>query len=182
MMTKQKIIIIGVVSALIIGGIVLLAHARGHCKYHHDYGHKPHTSWHHQTPWHRYGPPTHWQYQTHRDNHHALGTMFHLEKQLSALKLTQEQRQQVYAVLDEAYPVLRRASLEIANNHRALMQLSLNASNYQQQLNELAAKQAELTQNLIVKMGDVNSQIFALLDEQQKTDFLNGQANNCLVW
>ncbi|OQY54127.1 MAG: hypothetical protein DRR08_10705 [Candidatus Parabeggiatoa sp. nov. 2] len=94
---------------------------------------------------------------------------------MSSLALSKEQRNQVYAVLDEARPVLRNLHLEMGDNRRALMQLSLAAEKYSQQLNELATKQAELKKNLIVKIGDVKSQAFALLDEQQQASFLNRQ-------
>jgi len=164
----RKLIVIGLVSVLVIGAVFLLARAHHHSKYG-CYGHKPHHGWHHQGPRTGYwGPQGGW-------GRHAPRVLFRLERHMSSLALSKEQRNQVYAVLDEARPVLRNLHLEMGDNRRALMQLSLAAEKYSQQLNELATKQAELKKNLIVKIGDVKSQAFALLDEQQQASFLNRQ-------
>jgi len=109
--------------------------------------------------------------------------LFQLDKCLtSAFSLSQEQRSQVFAILDEARPVLRNLKFELKDQRRALRQLNPAAKNYQSQLNQLATKQAELKKSLIVKMGETKSKVFALLDEQQKVLFLNWQENRRKVW
>jgi hypothetical protein len=106
--------------------------------------------------------------------------LFHLEKQISRLELSKAQREPIYAVLDDNRPVLRNLGSEIADTHQALRQLGLNTENYQQRLSELAT--AELNQKLILKIGEVKSKVFALLNEQQQADFLKSQEKRRPVW
>jgi len=168
-MKKQTFIIVGLVSILSVVGIssLVLANDFGrHCE------HRGYKAWHQD---HREG---HWDRKDHRKGW-ASNSLFRLERQLEKLALSKAQRDPVYAVLDESRPVLRKLRQEMADNRRALKQLKLAAEDYLPQLNELAAKQAELKKNFIVKTGEVKSKVFALLDEQQQEQFLK-KYNKCM--
>ncbi len=178
-MKKRKLIIIGLASTLTIGGISLLAHARDQGRSGSYCDHKEGKGWHHPDSWGGNGP-------RHNKPHHGpwgeagSGILFHLEKQISRLELSKAQREPIYAVLDDNRPVLRNLGSEIADTHQALRQLGLNTENYQQRLSELAT--AELNQKLILKIGEVKSKVFALLNEQQQADFLKSQEKRRPVW
>lgn len=165
-MKKQTFIIVGLVSVLTIGGISSLVLAGGPGRY---CDHKAYKSWHHQN--HREG---HWGHKNYWKGS-APNSLSRLERQLDDLTLSKAQRDPVYAVLDEARPVLRKLRQEMTDNRRALKQLELAAENYLPQLNELATKQAELKKNFIIKTGEVKSKVFALLDEQQQAQFLKNK-------
>jgi Spy/CpxP family protein refolding chaperone len=175
-MKKRKILIIGLASVLTIGGLSVLVHARDHGKYGAFCHDKGRMSAHHPGHWGKGGS---W--------HHARGThgqaiLYHLERQVNDLGLNKAQREQVYAVLDENRPVLRNLSSDLAENHRALKTLSLNTENYPQRLSELASKQAELNQKKIVKIGEIRSKVFALLNEEQKANLLKWQEKPRKMW
>lgn len=174
-MKKQKLIIIGLVSALSIGGISLMVLAHGSGDYGRYCDHKAYKGgWHHQGQ-------GYWGHKGTRKGS-AFDSLFHLEKQLGDLALNKAQREPIYAVLDEARPILRKLRQEMADNRYALMQLNLATENYPLQLNELATQQAELKKNFIVKTGEVKSKVFALLDEQQQGQFVKMQEYRRSIW
>ena len=96
------------------------------------------------------------------------GGMGHLERFIDRLELDKEQRDKVYGFIDQNRTEMRNLKFDIQDNRQALGALTPSDENYQAQLTELAAKQANLQQTRILKEGELYQQIFSVLDQRQQ--------------
>ena len=140
---KKKTIAITVVLVLIIAALVIPTFARG--------GHGGLPGWGHAG---RGG----------FGQHHEM----RLEKMFHRLDLTKEQRDQVFAVLDDVRPSMRQMRFAFADHRRDFHRLNPMAADYQTQLQGMADEVSKLAGQMVMTFGSAYAKISALLTEEQR--------------
>ena len=96
--------------------------------------------------------------------HHGM----RLERMFQHLDLSSEQREQVFAVLDEARPGMRRLRFALADQRRALQQLDPTQADYPVKLHELATEVSKLSGQMVMTFGETYAKVAALLTPEQR--------------
>ncbi len=140
---RKKTIAVVTVVALLTAGLAALALARGG---RHGFG----MSWH----------PGGWGVG-HR--HERM-----LEHMAGRLDLSQEQRKQVFAILDEVRPTMRELRFTFVDQRRTFSELRPTDADYETRLTELGAEVGKLASQAVVLLGETRARIAALLTEEQR--------------
>jgi protein CpxP len=140
---KRKLIIGTIVLVLITGGLTVASFARGgRHGWHAGWGHGPGG----------FGPRAEMM----------------VEKLADELDLSQTQRNQAFAVLDQARPAMRQARFAIADQRRALRRLNPADADYQTHLKEIADEVGKLAGQMVMLHGELHANLNALLTEEQR--------------
>ncbi len=115
--------------------------------------------------------------ERHHGRHH--GPMFggHMpsermvQRMAEMLELSDEQRDRAFAAVDSARPGLRSLGLELRDNHRALHELQPGTPDYRERVAELAARQGELMERMIVAAAELHAELRAVLTPEQAARF-----------
>lgn len=91
-----------------------------------------------------------------------------LEKMFHHLDLKAEQREQVFAVLDEARPGMRRIRFAFDDHRQAFHQLDPTQADYQEKLQSLANDISKLSNQLVMTLGETYAKVAALLTPEQR--------------
>jgi Spy/CpxP family protein refolding chaperone len=113
----------------------------------------------------RHGHGFGWQPGAWGFGHHHESTLEHMADRLD---LRQEQRQQVFAVLDKVRPSMRELRSTFAEQRRAFGNLRPTAANYHTRLTELGTEVGKLASQAVVLLGETRAEIAALLTEEQR--------------
>jgi protein CpxP len=103
----------------------------------------------------------------------GLGFEHKVERLVHKLDLSQAQREQVFAVLDETRPARREIRWAFADQRRAFMQLQPTDADYQDRLTEIAGDMGKLTNRMVVLLGETRAKVAALLTEEQRQQLQN---------
>ena len=101
-----------------------------------------------------------------------------LNKMVKKLDLTDEQRDQAFAKLDEYRPQLRESRFAMKDNFKSLHGLDSSAENYQQAADELADQQGDLVAEMIKLKLAMKADFEQLLTEEQKEQFAQMKAKH----
>jgi Spy/CpxP family protein refolding chaperone len=96
---------------------------------------------------------------------HMVGRM------VERLDLSDEQRDRLFAAIDAARPQMRSLGFDLMDNHRALRDLQPGAEGYQEQVAELARRQGELMERMIVARAGLKEQLRGVLTPEQAARF-----------
>jgi Spy/CpxP family protein refolding chaperone len=91
-----------------------------------------------------------------------------VERMLYRLDLSQEQRQQIFAVLDEARPAMRDIGFTLADYRREFKRMQPTDDNYQARLTEIADDVSRLSKRLVLLLGETRAKVAALLTDEQR--------------
>jgi Spy/CpxP family protein refolding chaperone len=108
-----------------------------------------------------------------RGGHHGPGGFGHghemmLEHMVDRLDLSQAQRDQVFAVLDNVRPAMRELRFTFMNQRRAFMDLRPTDDDYQTRLTALSTEVGKLASQAVVLIGETRAKIAAFLTEEQR--------------
>lgn len=91
-----------------------------------------------------------------------------IERMADRLDLSDQQRTEVFAVLDETRPARRDLRAALADHRQAFQELDPTADNYQTQLQGMADEIGQLASQTVMLMGQTRSKISALLTDEQR--------------
>ena len=91
-----------------------------------------------------------------------------LEKMFYHLDLSTEQREQVFAVLDESRPGMRRIRFAFADHRRTFHQLDPTQADYQEKLQGIANEVSKLSGQMVMTFGETYAKVAALLTPEQR--------------
>ncbi|HEX9960489.1 MAG TPA: Spy/CpxP family protein refolding chaperone [Pyrinomonadaceae bacterium] len=103
-----------------------------------------------------------------RGERHFGAPLFALEKIAGELDLSAEQRAQIKQILETEKTKIQTLSETARSTHEQLKDLGTNGVFNEEQVNGLAAQQAETTRQLIVEKERVKAAIFAVLTPEQR--------------
>jgi protein CpxP len=98
----------------------------------------------------------------------GFGTGMRMERMIHRLDLSQEQRRQVFAVLDEARPAWRDIGFTLADYRQELRRMQPSDDNYQARLTEIADGVGRLSKRLVLLRGETRAKVDALLTAEQR--------------
>jgi Spy/CpxP family protein refolding chaperone len=136
---RKKTIVAAVVLGLIVAALAIPTFARG--------GRGVSHGWHGDG----FGPPHEMQ----------------LEKMFHRLDLSAEQREQVFAVLDDIRPNMRRIHFAFADHRQAFHQLDPTRADYQEKLQGIASEVSKLSSQMVMTLGKAYAKVAALLTPEQ---------------
>lgn len=85
------------------------------------------------------------------------------------LNLTDEQKTQVKAILEDSKTRIKPLMESLRENHKQIENLGTDGTFNEEQVNQIANKQAETTKQLIIEKEKTKAQIFAVLTPEQRT-------------
>lgn len=91
-----------------------------------------------------------------------------MERAAERLDLSKDQRDKVFAVVDETHPTMRQLRFAFKEQRQAFMQLDPAASNYSERLKEVAHEASQLASQAVFVFGETRAKIAALLTEEQR--------------
>lgn len=99
---------------------------------------------------------------------HGMGSEMRIDRMSEALGLTQEQRDKVRAIVDQARPATRELRDKLGDNHKQLRALMQQDNPKETEVRKLADAQGKLIADMIVQRTKVQSEIRAVLTPEQR--------------
>jgi Spy/CpxP family protein refolding chaperone len=99
-----------------------------------------------------------------------MGVRNTLNQIADRLKLTEEQRAEIRAIIEAEIPVVRPILLNTLAVHQQLKELGRDGVYNQAEVQRLAGLQSQNARLLIIEKEKVKAQIFAVLTEEQRTE------------
>lgn len=105
----------------------------------------------------------------HKGGPMAFG-MHKMERLAERLDLSDEQRDKVFAILDEARPEMRDTMFELRDERKNFMQLDPQADNYAAETDRMAKLAGEKAEQMVRKMAELKARILAELNDEQRAE------------
>ena len=93
-----------------------------------------------------------------------------IEKMSRKLDLTDEQRDQAFAKLDEFRPQMRQARQALSDGMKRLHEIDADADNFNSNLDEIAEEQGKLVADMIKLRTTMQLEFEQLLNDEQKAE------------
>lgn len=92
----------------------------------------------------------------------------HLQRMAQELNLTDEQQQKIRAIHDKERDSFKQIGQQMRNNRKALYQLDTTDAGYEGKVKQLARKQGELVERMIVLHSRERAAVHAVLTPEQR--------------
>lgn len=92
-------------------------------------------------------------------------------KMMQQLNLSQQQNQQIQALIQEREKIIRPVRMEVRNINQTIHQLDTTSPDYKAKIFSLADEKAKRVHRIVIEKGEIRMKIEAVLTSEQRTKF-----------